>query len=197
MFSIQTLLPTREWETQKCLFALKLLLKWIALHTCRHVASNKDVEDILKSISTALGRSIFEWQTLMAGVPHDAVTQMCSYSQSFPCRLSCKGRKQSCSACYTLHTPKVPSARRKCMLKNCPIVLMRFLMHIGHDTWLWPLDVFQCIISLIHSSKHCVYINLGTEGVIQAYQEQQWAGDSGTKWLLHSETHANQACVYS
>lgn len=94
---------------------------------------------------------------------------------SLPCHFGCKRRKQSCSACCTL---KVLSARRKCMLKNCPIVLMRFLMQIGHDTWLWPLDVFQYIISLIHCSKHCVYINLGMEGVIQAYQEQQWAGDS-------------------
>lgn len=93
-------------ETQKCLFALKLLLKWIALRTCRHATSNKDVENILKkNISTARGRSIFEWQTLMGGVLHEAVTQMCSYSQSFPCHLSCKSRKQSCSACYTLHTP--------------------------------------------------------------------------------------------
>lgn len=89
------------------------------------------------------------------------------------------------------------SARRKCMLKNCPFVLMRFLMQIGHDTWLWPLDVFQCIISFIHSPKHCVYINLGMEGVIQANQEQQWARDSGAEWLLHSETHAKSSlCVF-
>lgn len=40
----------------------------------------------------------------MRGVQHDAVTQMLLLSSEFSApHFSCKGRKQSCSWCYTLH----------------------------------------------------------------------------------------------
>lgn len=105
-----------------------------------------------------------EWLTLIVVLP-DAVTHKFSRFHS------CKGTTLIRRPSAFKTSANVSTSRRGWMWKCCSIVLMRFLMQIGHDTWLWPLDGFQCIISLIHCSKHRIYINLGTQGVIQADQK--------------------------